>query len=176
MTLLSSRFSDVGVSSIRDGQYYGAALRLICGCQHQCFASIFIVDHDLERDFELRVDRLLLELAGASWRGVSTRLLIGGSRDNPAIRGAALLAWDRARELGVETRLAAASKGQSSHVKLLVADHLVLTGSHNWSHGMFGSETQDSVLLDSPALAAALRPYFDESWLRARNDEYDVSV
>jgi phosphatidylserine/phosphatidylglycerophosphate/cardiolipin synthase-like enzyme len=61
-------------------------------------------------------------------------------------------------------------------MKLVIADNHILTGSHNWSRGMFGTETQDSVLLESPALAAALRVYFEETWLDATGDESDVSV
>ena len=79
-------------------------------------------------------------------------------------------------DLGVDARLAAASPDRSSHAKLVIADDAVLTGSQNWSRGMFGEETQDSVLLHSPALAAALRTYFVDKWASVAREEYDVSV
>lgn len=175
MTLLSASFHDTAVTRISDGDYFDTVLRLIRGSVGQCFCDVFIVDHDLLRDLNVRVDRVLLELASASWRGADTRLIIGGSRDVADIRGASLLAWLRACDLGVEARLAAAAKGRSSHTKLVITDNSVLTGSHNWSRGMFGDQTQDSVLLESPALAAAMRTYFLNKWMAVARDEYDVS-
>jgi hypothetical protein len=41
---------------------------------------------------------------------------------------------------------------------------------------MFGQETQDSVLLHSRALAAAMSAHFSEAWKRAAREVYDVSV
>ncbi|MQA89791.1 MAG: hypothetical protein GEU90_06100 [Gemmatimonas sp.] len=176
MTILSAAYPAAEVTRVSDGDYSEAVLRLIRSSVAQCLCDVFIIDHDLQRDLDVRVDRVLLELAAASWRGVDTRLLIGGSRDVPEIRGATLLAWERARELGVEARLAAASRGRSSHAKLVIADGSVLIGSHNWSRGMFGDETQDSVLLESPALAAAMRTYFNDKWTAVSRDDYDVSI
>jgi phosphatidylserine/phosphatidylglycerophosphate/cardiolipin synthase-like enzyme len=176
MRLFSASFRNVGIASVPDGDYYHTLLGLIrCSVNH-CLCSIFIIDHALNHDVDVRVDRVLLELAGAAWRGVDTRLLIGGSRDNPEIRGATLLAKARADELGVDTRLAAFSKQHSIHTKLVIADNHILTGSHNWSRGMFGDQTQDSVLLESSALAAAMYGYFEAKWLKATRSEYDVSV
>ena len=54
------------------------------------------VDHDLNHDVEVRFDRVLLELASATWRDINTRLLIEGSRTNPEVRGTTLLAKTRA--------------------------------------------------------------------------------
>lgn len=176
MTLLEAAFADVGVTRVSDGEYYPAVMRMVRDSRGQCLCSIFIVDHDLNGDPEIRVDRLLVELACATWRGVETKLLIGGSRRVAEIRGASLLAWARAQELGIEARLAAAVTDDASHVKLVVTDTHVLTGSHNWSRGMFGAETQDSVLLKSPALAAAMRTYFLKQWRAVAADEYQLSV
>jgi len=176
MNLFSASFSNPGVTSIQDGDYYQTVLGLIRNSVNHCLCSVFIIDHALNEDADVRVDRVLLELAGAAWRGVDTRLLIGGSRNNPKIRGATLLAKARADELGVETRLAAFSKHNSNHLKLVIGDNYILTGSHNWSRGMFGDQTQDSVLLESSALAAAMCAYFQQEWLKAKRDEYDVSV
>jgi phosphatidylserine/phosphatidylglycerophosphate/cardiolipin synthase-like enzyme len=176
MTILNAAFPNVGITKVSDGEYYQTVIQLIRRSVGQCLCNIFIVDHDLLEDLDIRVDGLLLELANATWRGVDTKLLVGGSRDNSRIRGAGLLAWARARELGVDARLAAASRDNSSHVKLVVADAHVLLGSHNWSRGMFGAETQDSVLLESQAFAAAMSTYFAGKWAKAARDEYDVSV
>lgn len=175
-TILKAAFPDVGVAQVSDGEYYPTLLALIRKSVGQCLCSIFIIDHDLHADPNVRVDRVLLELAGATWRGVDTKLIIGGSRSVPEIRGATLLAWRRAGNLGVDARLAAATKDSSSHVKLVITDRHVLTGSHNWSRGMFGTETQDSVLLESAALAAAMRTYFLNQWTAVTRNEYDISI
>jgi phosphatidylserine/phosphatidylglycerophosphate/cardiolipin synthase-like enzyme len=176
MKILDANFPDVGACIVADGDYHQTVLQLLRRSVGRCLCSVFIVDHDLRDDAQLRVDGVLVELASAAWRGVDAKLLIGGSRRNREIRSAALLAWARARELGIDTRLAAASKNNESHAKLVITDRHVLMGSHNWSRGMFGSETQDSVLLESPALAAALGTYFSGTWTRAARDEYDVSL
>jgi phosphatidylserine/phosphatidylglycerophosphate/cardiolipin synthase-like enzyme len=169
-------FTNATARIIADAAYYPCALNLIRSCQHQCFSSMFIIDHALGTDYVLQIDTLLVELASAHWRGVETRLLIGGSRTNSRIRGSALLAQSRARELNINTRLASAVKDSPSHVKLLVADNWVLTGSHNWSRSMFGGQIQDSVLLQSDTLAATLRDYFEAQWEQVMSEDYDVSI
>nr|HET7860361.1 phospholipase D-like domain-containing protein [Caldimonas sp.] len=175
MNLLHASFAKVACGMVHDGQYHPTVVRLLRNSESRCHCSVFIVDHDLRRDVEFRVDSVLVELASAAWRGVDVKLLIGGSRRNREIRDSALLARARARDLGIDVRLAAASKKNESHAKLVVTDRHVLLGSHNWSRGMFGTETQDSVLLESSSLAAALDTYFAGSWLKAARDEYDVS-
>jgi len=176
MNLLHASFPKVASAMVHDGLYHPTVVRLLRSSESRCHCSVFIVDHDLRADVELRVDSVLVELAGAAWRGVDVKLLIGGSRRNRQIRDAAMLAWVRARELGIDARLAAASKHNDSHAKLVVTDRHVLVGSHNWSRGMFGAETQDSVLLESAALAAALDTYFTGCWQKAARDEYDASL
>lgn len=64
-------------------------------------------------------------------------------------------------------RLLAARPRRGSHVKLVIADERVLTGSQNWSHGAFFEQTQDALLLDSAALAAQLGVLFAGQWQRA---------
>lgn len=173
---LNILFTDATARIIADAAYYSCALKLIRSCRHQCFSSMFIIDHALGTDRMLQIDTLLVELASAHWRGVETHLLIGGSRTNSRIRGSALLAQSRARELGINTRLASAVKNSPSHVKLLIADDWVLTGSHNWSRSMFGGQIQDSVLIQSITLAETLRGYFELQWEKIIPEGYDVSI
>jgi hypothetical protein len=173
---LEAPFKNVNLQMLTDGDYYPQVIRTLQQCKNRCFCSIFIVDQNLEGDERLRVDSLLVELACAHWRGVDTRLIIGGSRTNERIRNTALLAFARAQELGVNVRLAAASKDHNSHVKLVVADDMVVTGSHNWSSSLFGGQIQDSVLLKSPALAAYLMTYCERQWQKTTTDKYDVSI
>ena len=89
MSILTASFGDVGVIPVSDGDYHATLLRLIRRSVGQCLCDVFIVDHDLNRDPDVRVDHVLTELVSATWRGVDTRLIIGGSRDVRAIGGRA---------------------------------------------------------------------------------------
>lgn len=169
-------FDGVSLSRVSDGAYASVVVELLRATRRSALCSLFIVDHALARDPMLRVDGVLVELAAARWRGVDARLLIGGSRTNHMIGRATLLAHARARELGIPCRLAAAGKAENTHAKLVVADDWVLTGSHNWAAGIFGDQTQDSVLLRGAALAASLGEYFERSWDAAPEGDYDVSL
>ncbi|MGB5819760.1 MAG: phospholipase D-like domain-containing protein [Saonia sp.] len=169
-------FENVLLRPIIDGDYYESVLRAIRSSQHICYCSLFIVDYHLEEDRDLIVDTLLTEMSNADWRGVDTRLIIGGSRTNQQILDATLLAWARAKELGINVRLAAVAKNNNSHVKLAIIDDIVITGSHNWSEGMFGEQTQDSVLLRGTDLAVHLIDYFENHWKKIPIDGYDVSI
>ncbi|MCB0634624.1 MAG: phospholipase D-like domain-containing protein [Saprospiraceae bacterium] len=176
MKISNASFLGVGIKPVFDGEYYPTIIQLIRSADHQCYCSIFIIDHNLKNDADLLVDQILIELANAKWRGVDVKLLIGGSRDNAQIRKTAILAAERAKKLALDYRLASASKNNSNHSKLVIVDNYVLTGSHNWSRGMFGEETQDSVLLENGALAVALTQYFTENWNKSEQHEYDVSL
>lgn len=154
------------VRLVRDTDYGPEVLRLVRGARERCWCSLFIVDLHPGRDPELAVPGVLRELAVATWRGVDARLLLGGSRSNLAIAHAVTTTLMVARHLGIPSRgLARDQRG--SHVKLVVADDWVLTGSHNWSPGSFGGETQDSVAVRSADLASGLAALFRGQWRRA---------
>ena len=159
------------VGLIADQGYQAAVLRLIEGSRERCLCSLFIVDIAGAADRTLVVDRVLLRLQAAVWRGVDVRLLIGGSRDNFEIARAVLTAKFRLDRLGVPSRLMAQRAVRGTHVKLVVADERMLVGSHNWSQGAFTNQTQDSVLVESSALAARLSAFFEEQWTRAVDAE-----
>ena len=172
----SLHFDAVPVSPVPDGDYLRVVTDILRGSRRQVLCSLFIVDLDPARDAALVVDSVLMELAAAVWRGVDVRLLIGGSRNNHLIEAATLMAHARALELEVPCRLAAASKEDDTHVKLVVADDWVLTGSHNWSAALYGDQTQDSVVARSAALAASLGHRFESAWAAAPQGGYDVSL
>jgi phosphatidylserine/phosphatidylglycerophosphate/cardiolipin synthase-like enzyme len=129
--------------------------------------SVFIVDLHPGRDKDLLVDKMVIELQAARWRGADVRLLIGGSRTNADIAQLAVAARSRAAALGIPSRALMAAPVRGSHVKLVVADDTAFIGSHNWSVGAFTNQSQDSVAVDSDALSAFLADRFEEQWQRA---------
>ena len=156
---------------VADQHYAEIVSRLIHSAEHYCLCCLFIVDPDPLDDLELRVDRVLLDLASAVWRGVDARLLIGGSRENWRIRDATLVAHQRARQYGIDSRLMAPNTEQRSiHDKWLVVDDDVLLGSHNWSGGAFSGQVQDSVLVRNTDLAAYFVHRFEQRWPLAVGD------
>jgi phosphatidylserine/phosphatidylglycerophosphate/cardiolipin synthase-like enzyme len=155
------------VQLLSDQGYLPALTALVDTSVHRCLCSMFIVDVSPLRDRALKVDSLLSALAAARWRGVDVRLLIGGSRDNLDIAETADVARARAGELGIPARWTTSAPRRGTHVKLVVVDDSVLTGSHNWSGGAFGSQVQDSLVVASPDLAAYLASLFERQWAAA---------
>ncbi len=161
---------------ITDQSYRDTASGLITRAANHCLASIFIVDPDPLEDTDLMVDALLHDLAGAAWRGVDARLLIGGSRDTARIRDACLLARTRAQGLDIPARLLAATGQRSDHAKIVVAGDAVLLGSHNWSPGALAGQIQDSILIRDMALAGYFVTRFEAQWSIAREEGFDAPV
>lgn len=157
------------IALVADGAYQNAFAGLAAQTARRLLCSLFIVDVSTARDRSLPIDDFLLTLTESAWRGVDTRLLIGGSRDNVALIDAAESGRARALALGISCRWLTSRDVRGSHAKLIVADDAVLTGSHNWSPGAVGGsdQTQDSVLVRSPDLAALLAARFEEQWQRA---------
>lgn len=155
------------VKLVSDDTYHTTVKSLVENARYQCFCTLFIVDIDPVVDEDLLVDTVLFDLKAAQWRGCDTRLLIGGSRTNAAIAEFCLASKHRAEDLGIPCRLMASQDVRGTHVKMVVADQYVLTGSHNWSAGAFSGQIQDSVLVESSALAAYMQMQFRRQWRRA---------
>ena len=164
------------VRLISDEAYCSIVHSLISRSRQLCLCSLFLVDLTPSRDPELVVDSLLLALRAAWWRGVDARFLIGGSRNNLDIAELSSVAELRARQLRIPCRWITRLHQRSSHMKLVVADTKVLTGSHNWTPGALSSQTQDSVLIESPDLAAYTANVFESIWARASENSADVQV
>jgi hypothetical protein len=172
----SLEFEEVPIARVSDGDYSDVARTIIDASIGRCWCTVFIVDHAVDVDPTVRVDSLLMALASAQWRGVDARLLIGGSRTNERILEATLMARARAIELGIDTHVAASQGREDIHAKLVICDDRLLIGSHDWSLGMFGGQTQDSVLLEHAPLAVWLCEYFETQWLLAGAGDVDVSI
>ena len=153
---------------VADADFLPVATRIVGAANRAVHASYFIVDVSPYRGPALLVNALLYELEAAVWRGVDVRVVLGGSRDNPDILEACIGGALRLKALGVPVRLLTSRDiSRTTHVKLLLADDWVLTGSHNLSGGALSSETQDSILVASAPLAAYLDSRFESQWRRA---------
>lgn len=167
----------VGVSGgrvrlISDEGYLSAVRSLIAEAERRVLCSMFIVDLWPWRDPALTVDTVLLQLQAAAWRGCDVRLLIGGSRSNLQLAELADAARARALNLGLACRWLTKHRARGSHAKLVISDDRVLTGSHNWSFGAFTNQTQDSIAVESVALAATLAQQFEAQWQRAEGEPH----
>ncbi len=154
------------VRLVPDDDYPGTVRALIGRANRHCLCSLFIVDLLPAGDPDLQVHEVFRALQAAIWRGVDTRLLIGGSRTNLDIAERSVTARFWAEEHNIPVRWLTAQAIRGSHLKLVVADEYILTGSHNWSGGAFTNQTQDSVLVQSAALATRFVHLFNEQWLR----------
>jgi phosphatidylserine/phosphatidylglycerophosphate/cardiolipin synthase-like enzyme len=152
---------------VADQQYYDVACQLIAQARNICLASLFIVDLKTSgTEPDLKVYELLKLLQQAQWRGVRTRLLIGGSRENVIIAESAEIARYAGLRLDLECKWLTSEDVRGSHSKLVVSDNSMLIGSHNWSAPAFTNQIQDSLLIESSGLAAYFAAYFDRQWNR----------
>ncbi len=151
---------------VADDAYPEVALALVDGARRRCLVSMFILDM-VRPDHPALLD-LVDALGDAAWRGVDTRVVVGGSRQTYQIAATASAARAVLSGAAVPVRWLAAAPVRGSHAKVLVADDHVLLGSHNWSPGSFsGQQIQDSVVIGSAGLAGLLHTGFEEQWRRA---------
>ena len=166
------RLAPVGVGPARvalvsDGAYHDAVLDATAAAANRLLASVFIVDVNAHHDPDTKVAQVIRALADAQWRGADVRLLIGGSRTNLAIEEACWIARAWTQAIGVDCRMLAEVEGRGSHSKYVIADDVILTGSHNWSLSAIARDVQDSVLVRSSALASCFAATFEAQWTRA---------
>lgn len=153
-------------AAVTDDEYPTVLLDLIRSVKRRCLCSVFIIDPVGEHPV---FGSLLDALEELLWLGADVRIVIGGSRENYAIAERSASARAIFADRGIPCRwLAAKPERRGSHAKLVVADDHVLLGSHNWSPGAFAGQIQDSIRVESPALAAYLAGFVNEQWLRAK--------
>lgn len=166
MTKLSVGMIGGSCAAVTDDRYAATLVKLIRGAKRRCLCSIFIIDFSGEHP---SFTDILEALEEAVWLGADVRIVIGGSRENYSIAERSASALAVFSDRGIPCRwLAAAPDRRGSHTKLVVVDDTVLLGSHNWSSGAFTDQTQDSILIESAALAAYLSGLMNEQWLRAK--------
>lgn len=155
------------VALISDATYFDTVQYIIAKSNKVCWASLFIVElKSGSSDPDIKVFQVLRLLKEAQWRGVDVKLLIGGSRDNVQIAESSEVARSVAINMGLDCKWITSSDVRGSHCKLVIADNMVLTGSHNWSAPAFTNQIQDSLLVDSSAMAAYSQRIFYNQWNR----------
>jgi phosphatidylserine/phosphatidylglycerophosphate/cardiolipin synthase-like enzyme len=157
------------VSFVPDRKYKDTAELLVLRAKSRIYASVFILEILGDDEFDLSVANLLDRVKEAHDRGVYVRLLIGGSRSNYDIQDTTETALEYCTIRGIPTQLVSASADRTSHQKILVVDDHVLLGSHNWSPGAFGGQTQDSVLIEDSRLASYFAFQIGQQWLKMKN-------
>ena len=162
------RTGPASVQLVPDDAYGPTLRRLIRRARERVWCSLFILEINPLRDPNRLIAAVLRDLAAARWRGVDTRLILSGSRTTLLIAEAVAGALRITRDLGIPARSFGQPGTRGSHMKLVVCDDMVLTGSHNWSPGALQNQVQDSVLVQSKNLAATLSIVFLEQWRRAR--------
>lgn len=136
--------------------------------RRRVWAAVFIIDPRPEEDPDGTVALLLDTLARAKWRGLDTRVLVGGSARTPAIELAGRVARRYLEAAGVPCRQFVGKRGETSlHSKYLIADDAVIVGSHNWTRRALVADTELSLGVASPTTATTLGFEFVRDWDRA---------
>jgi phosphatidylserine/phosphatidylglycerophosphate/cardiolipin synthase-like enzyme len=148
--------------------YLPYLLSLIDRARESVLATIFIVDPRPETDLGGNVRLVLDTLARARWRGIDVRVIVGSSRQTPAIELADRVARRRLADLGVLCRpYATEGPSGSLHSKYLVIDDVAVVGSHNWSHQALCLDDELTLAVRSKDLSLRLRSVFEGEWERA---------
>ena len=150
---------------VADRDYLSFVGRLFATARWRCLVSIFLVSAPW-RDREHVLEGLLLELAGASQRGVDARLLVGAGPSNAPMIEVAAAVRQRAAALGVPSRWVSSIPKVAGHSRVVIADDNVLVGSHDWSAPSTPGQP-DNVFVVSGSLARRLDRRFREQWTQA---------
>lgn len=149
---------------VSDGQYAKVLSSIISKSTQKCLCSIFIIDLINGGNSSNNVFNIIELLEESKWRGVDTRIIIGGSRSNFDIAAISETSRKILSSLSIPCKWLTSMDKRGSHAKLVICDDYVLLGSHNWSAGAFTNQIQDSILLQSKPLAAFYSEYFNKQW------------
>jgi phosphatidylserine/phosphatidylglycerophosphate/cardiolipin synthase-like enzyme len=154
------------IAPLANKAYYYYLLDGIREARHRLWASVFFVNVDELADRDLKVRRLLKEVALAHDRGVDVRILLGGERERlNGFRVSNELSRTYLQHLGVEVRVYDGAKINTHAKFVLIDDDVTLLGSHNWSPRSFARGIDDSVALRSDELNTRLARVFLDDWM-----------
>lgn len=177
MSKIQIGVTDSKASLVCDDQYYQIVELLCLRARRRIFANLFIIDLlPSEETIESMVANLLEIVRDARLRGVDVRLIIGGSKKNTDIQDKTEAALKHCQRLKIPCLLMSHTSDKNSHKKLVVVDDRVLIGSHNWSHGAFSGQIQDSVLLDDERLASYFADKIASEWRELNKEMENASI
>lgn len=144
------------VTFLANEEYFEALIPHLTQAKQEIVVSMFLFapsDHENNRANQVR--EALIE---AAKRGVRVRVLLDVSDDEvfstEANRGVA----KGLRRHGISVQFD--SPGRTTHTKLVIIDqHAVFLGSHNFTHSALRHNNEASVLIESPKLAQQVLAY-----------------
>lgn len=161
-------FAAEEVVVLHDRDYVLWLVERLRTARSRILAVQFIADVRPQVDDGREVRAVAELLARAAWRGLDVRLVLSRfvGADAVAEPNRVLARWLAPR--GVGTRLYKprdSSRRANVHSKFVVIDdHWVVTGSHNWTPGAFRENHEQSIAVRSTEVAARLRSTFEGYW------------
>jgi phosphatidylserine/phosphatidylglycerophosphate/cardiolipin synthase-like enzyme len=159
-------FGQLPCEFLSDCDYAAFCHEAIREAQERILVQQFLINASPSDDKLLLVRRVLLALADANRMGVDVRVILPQiERDESG--------WDlnevSARFLkarGVSVRSFRRTDVQL-HQKIIVADDLIIAGSHNWTPGAFSSNSELSVAVSSEDVSSYYSSEFERWWASA---------
>ena len=166
MFVIPTGIKNVEVSLITDENYFSVVKSLLNKYRKLVWTSIFIIDLNTSNQNFMKVHELLVSLKNAEWEGSDVKLIVSGSKTNLSIANTSLAASYLIDSMQLPYKILMTKNKETSHVKMLIIDDMVILGSHNWSPGSFGGQTQDSVLVKSKEFSAYCQLLFKHQWFK----------
>jgi phosphatidylserine/phosphatidylglycerophosphate/cardiolipin synthase-like enzyme len=134
--------------------YHTTALRLIAGARARVTVALYVA----RLDDDGPVMHLIQALSDAARRGVAVRVVLDRGRDwrTGELDAKHVEVAERLRRAGV--RVVLDEDDRTTHAKVLVVDdHQVVVGSHNWTRSALTANREWSLLIDDPEIAARIQ-------------------
>lgn len=134
--------------------YHTTALRLIGGARQRVSVVLYVA----RLDDDGPVMHLIQALSDAARRGVTVRVVLDRGRDwrTGDLDPKHVEVAERLRRAGV--RVVLDEDDRTTHAKVLVVDdHQVVVGSHNWTRSALTANREWSLLIDDPEIAARIQ-------------------
>lgn len=166
MFVIPTGLKNVQVSHIADENYFSVVKSLLNDYRRLIWTSIFIVDLNTGDSNFMKVHELLVGIKNAHWEGSDVKLIVSGSKTNLSIANTSLAASYLIESMQLPHKILMTKDKDTSHMKMLIIDDMVILGSHNWSPGSFGGQTQDSVLVKSKEFSSYCQMLFKHQWTK----------
>lgn len=139
--------------------YYAEVKKLLSEAKNSIYISLFISKYHSDRPKSLP-NQLLYKLIEAKNRGVEVKVILDQSSVKPYVSQYNDAAYSYLKDAGVEVNYDIPSV--KLHDKLIIIDgSIVIIGSHNWSTSALRSNSETSVVINSPQLASEFIAWFN---------------